>query len=164
MKSEWQSWIRLIVILLSWLAVSNGFGLFLRRHFSTLLPTRTVKPPKHYYLLVKEIPRMHLPDYYPYEDHQDYRDFLMHSENPEPTPVVAQPVLGEATAFLDEEDIIDHYTITHHITRVRRKGQIYSNYFRHPLGYRFKRGPTRKYFKFINPSRGYYERFLCTQK
>ena len=88
---------------------------------------------------------MHLPDYNPYEDHQDYREFLMHGENSEHMPVDVKPVVQEAAALLNEEDIIDHYTITHHITRVRRKGKIYSKYLRHPLGYRFKRGPTRKY-------------------
>ena len=141
MKSEWQSWIQIIVILHSWFGVSNGFGLFLKTHLRPLLPVRTMRPQKHYYLLVKAIPRMHLPDYKPY-GHQEHKDFLTHLE---PTPAVVNPVLDEIAVSFDEEAIIDHFVITHHIIRTRKKGHIYGHHLRHPYGYRFKRRPTRKY-------------------
>ena len=107
MKSEWQSWIQIIVILHSWLGVSNGFGLFLKTHLRPLLPVRTMRPQQHYYLLVKAIPRMHLPDYKPY-GHQEHKDFLTHLE---PTPAVVNPVLDEIAVSFDEEAIIDHFSL-----------------------------------------------------
>ena len=151
MKSEWQSWIQIIVILHSWFGVSNGFGLFLKKHLRPLLPVRTMRPQKPYYFLVKAIPRMHLPDYKPY-GRQEYTDFLMHLE---PTPAVVNPVLDEIAVAYDEEAIIDHFVITHHIIRTRKKGHIYGHHLRHPYGYRFKRGPTRKYPHSPIPHRQY---------
>ena len=141
MKSEWQSWIQIIVILLSWFGVSNGFGFFLRKRLRPLLPLRTMRPQKHHYLLVKSIPRMHLPDYKPCR-HQEYKEFLTPVESSRPTPA---PVLDEIAVSFDEEAIIDHFVITHHIVRTRKKGHIYGHHLRRPFGYRFKRGPTRKY-------------------
>lgn len=144
MKSEWQSWIQLIVILLNWFSVSSRFERF-RRRIPPLVSMRSMRPPKYYYLLVKAIPRMHLPDYDFYYENPGYRDFMSHGDNSDLVPIVSDPVLEEVAAWLNEEEIIDHYTITHHITRVRKRSNIYSNFLRHPFGYRLKREPTRKY-------------------
>ena len=114
---------------------------FSEKRLRPLLPLRTMRPQKHHYLLVKSIPRMHLPDYKPCR-HQEYKEFLTPVESSRPTPA---PVLDEIAVSFDEEAIIDHFVITHHIVRTRKKGHIYGHHLRRPFGYRSKRGPTRKY-------------------
>ena len=142
MKSEWQIWIQITVILLNLLAVASGFGFV---HLPPLLPVRFVKP-KHYYLLIKAIPQMHLLDYNPYS-RQNYRDFVIYGKAADPN--LANPVIERTATVTNEEAIIDQYTVTHHVTRVRRRGHTYSNYIHNPLGFRKKRDPTRKYARSV---------------
>ncbi len=147
MKSEWRRYIELLVVFLSWGAVSSGFGFAVRRrHFPARLPVRIVRVPKYYFLFVKAIPQRM----------QEFRDYSVEGDRGRTNlvfygdggAVAVEPgslVAGGAEAFAEDEATIDRYTITHEITRVRRRGHIYSKYLHQPRAARLKRGPTRKY-------------------